>query len=272
MSLVSHLYADPVGDSDADIRLPKGGELGQVLGLDTGGFAQGWECVFSRCPSAINGVWEVGAGQCGLSEPPKAVHPPASQGRRTQAGPSLWASTQSAPHAPWPCVVTITIVFILSATPSHSTHRDLFRAHFESNFGPPDSFGVKLRPSTAHPHSPGPMRSHSDSFRANPRPRRTQLAPSRGNAGQTSTDRDLFRAHFESNFDPSDSFGVILRHTLTNRDVGCSMKRQFGSFCEIVAKPRKGEIPLWARKVTVKSNPPKGYPHFLTRYPPGGQK
>jgi len=155
---------------------------------------------------------------------------------------------------------------------SHSTHRDLFRAHFESNFGPPDSFGVKLRPSTAHPHSPGPMRSHSDSFRANPRPRRTQLAPSRGNAGQTSTDRDLFRAHFESNFDPSDSFGVILRHTLTNRDVGCSMRRQFGSFCEIVAKPRKGEIPLWARKVTVKSNPPKGYPHFLTRYPPGGQK
>jgi len=155
MSLVSHLYADPVGDSDADIRLPKGGELGQVLGLDTGGFAQGWECVFSRCPSAINGVWEVGAGQCGLSEPPKAVHPPASQGRRTQAGPSLWASTQSAPHAPWPCVVTMhgrtatqpRVPGHMAAWPDPirptvtcfgliSSQTSAHRTHSESNFAP----------------------------------------------------------------------------------------------------------------------------------------
>ena len=111
----------------------------------------------------------------------------------------------------------------------HLTHRDLFPAHLESNFGPPDSVGVKLRPSTAHRSSPGPMLSQSHSFRGNPRPRR----PARLISGQTSTRRDLFPAHFERNFDSPDTFGVAHRHTLTHCDVACSMKRQSGHliFC-----------------------------------------
>ena len=52
-------------------------------------------------------------------------------------------------------------------------------------------------------------------------------------SGPTSTRRDLFPAHFERNFDSPNTFGVVLRHTLTHCDVACSMKHQSGhlNFC-----------------------------------------